>query len=104
MNKLIRDGKVAVIYSPGFGAGWSTWGDGMHRESKMFDAELAEAILSGDERRIQLVAGLKWPLDYNGGLRDVVVAWVPVGTKFRIKEYDGSESIEYLDPDNYFTA
>jgi hypothetical protein len=25
MKKLIRDGKVAVLYSPGFGAGWSTW-------------------------------------------------------------------------------
>ena len=26
-DKVIRDGKVAVIISPGFGAGWSTWAD-----------------------------------------------------------------------------
>src|SRR6478609_2455061 len=25
--KVIRDGMVAVIVSPGFGAGWSTWAD-----------------------------------------------------------------------------
>ena len=25
MNKLIRDGKVAVLISPEYGAGWSTW-------------------------------------------------------------------------------
>ena len=25
MEKVIRDGKVAVLYSPGYGAGWSTW-------------------------------------------------------------------------------
>ena len=25
MNKLIKNGKVAVLYSPGFGAGWFTW-------------------------------------------------------------------------------
>jgi len=24
VEKLIRDGKVAVLYSPGYGAGWST--------------------------------------------------------------------------------
>ena len=23
MEKVIRDGKVAVLYSPGYGAGWS---------------------------------------------------------------------------------
>ena len=25
MIKLVRDGMVAVLYSPGFGAGWYTW-------------------------------------------------------------------------------
>ena len=27
MEKIIRDGKVAVAVSYGFGAGWSTWND-----------------------------------------------------------------------------
>ena len=25
MEKVIRDGKVAVLYSPGYGAGWFSW-------------------------------------------------------------------------------
>ncbi len=25
IQKLSQDGKVAVLYSPGFGAGWYTW-------------------------------------------------------------------------------
>jgi hypothetical protein len=25
LKKVIRDGKVAVLYSPGFGAGWYSW-------------------------------------------------------------------------------
>ena len=27
------------------------------------------------------------------GARDLSIAWIPVGTKFTIQEYDGSESI-----------
>jgi len=34
MTKYIRDGKVAVLYSPGFGAGWSTWNDDEYRMSQ----------------------------------------------------------------------
>ena len=40
MNKVIRDGKVAVVVSPGFGAGWSTWafrGEEDYRDFMMFD-------------------------------------------------------------------
>jgi len=33
---------------------------------------------------------------YLGGLEDLEVKWLPIGTKFRIDEYDGSESIELL--------
>lgn len=31
MQKLEVNGKVTVVYSPGFGAGWSTWNTS-HRE------------------------------------------------------------------------
>ena len=27
MKKVIRDGKVAVLYSPGYGASWYTWNE-----------------------------------------------------------------------------
>ena len=34
MNKLIRDGQVAVLVSPGYGAGWYTW---HHIEELVYD-------------------------------------------------------------------
>jgi hypothetical protein len=34
----------------------------------------------------------------------LVVVWVPKGIKFQITEYDGSESIEFLEDINWITA
>ena len=89
-KKLIRDGKVAVIYSPGFGAGWSTW----NTEYPDCDtnAELAQCILDGGDR--EAVAKKHYPEAYTGGLDDARIEWLPEGTNYRIEEYDGNESIE----------
>jgi hypothetical protein len=35
---------------------------------------------------------------------DLEVAWLPVGTAFRIHEYDGSESIEVREGLNWILA
>lgn len=93
-EKLIRDGKVAVIYSPGFGAGWSTWGDSQHKQSMVFDPVIAQMIIdNADSDKLHAVAAERYPDAYLGGLDDCEVAWLPVGTVFEIDEYDGSESI-----------
>ena len=90
MDKLIVDGKVAVIVSPGFGAGWSTWGAA---ESCM-DGELAKAILDGETASVvEGIAERNWPDAYQGGLHQAVVEWVDEGTQFEIREYDGHESL-----------
>lgn len=51
MEKLEKDGKVAILYSPGFGAGWSTW-NSEWADQLVFDKEIAEAILN-DNRKIK---------------------------------------------------
>ena len=99
MEKVVRDGKVAVIVSPGWGAGWSTWGD-----SKIcFDPILVKWIEDGKVGPA--------PLDhygeaapYGGGLRDAEIHWIDEGTAFRITEYDGYESIELIGEIDYLTA
>ena len=97
MQKLIKDGKVAVLISPGFGAGWSTWAIG-DRDELLFDAEIAQALLDGvDYGDIELLAKSKYPDQYLGGLDDLEVQWVDQGTEFTVEEYDGSESIRYKD-------
>jgi hypothetical protein len=37
------------------------------------------------------------PNTYCGGADNLTIEWLPVGTAFRIHEYDGSESVEVRD-------
>lgn len=89
---------IGIIYSPGYGAGWSTWG----KAEMALDQELANAI-SNDEPYSKCVeiAIKNWPGEYYGGLEDCQVEWVEEGTQFIIEEYDGNESIQF-NYDNYW--
>ena len=106
-NRLIQNGKVAVIYSPGFGAGWSTWNTELNflAEELIFDPGLADLIISGrSQEQIEAYVTLKWPGAYIGGLRDARVEWVAQGVEFKITEYDGSESLQFRDSDEWLKA
>ena len=96
MEKMIRDGKVAVLISGGFGAGWSTWA-GENLEGMAMDARLVQACMDNVSEEVLLetleeVFGEDFD-PYLGGWKDVCVDWVPQGARFVIREYDGSESI-----------
>jgi len=108
-ERLIRDGQVAVLYSPGYGAGWSTWchEDEQMRLSMLFDPQIADIVNQrGPEWRDQAeaIALVKYPEAYIGGLSDLEVRWLPVGTQFRVLEYDGSESVEVNGEIEWITA
>ena len=102
MGKLVRDGMVAVMYSPGFGAGWSTWNQDC--PDMITDAGLADLVLKGDQEQILAYAILKWPNAYFGGIEDLTVEWIPQGQQIKIQENDGSESIEYCDSTDWITV
>lgn len=108
MNKLVRDGHVAVLYSPGFGAGWSTWcHDHAMVDEMLFDAQIADIVDRGGDDwqdQAEAIAKVKYPDSYLGGLEDLRVAWLPQGTVFRIHEYDGSETVELRDKLNWWSA
>jgi len=108
-ERLIRDGEVAVLYSPGYGAGWSTWchEDGQMRLSMLFDPQIADIRDRGDadwQEKAESIALVKYPDAYIGGLQDLRVRWLPVGTQFRVLEYDGDESIETNSEISWITA
>lgn len=92
-----EDGKVAVLVSPGYGAGWSTWQSG---DEEMFcmDKGLVEMRLrdaTADEVEKYLrgrVAGYISTL----GWGNVEIEWLDPGTQFTITEYDGSESLHLI--------
>ena len=105
MNKLVKNGMVAVIISPGYGAGWLTW-NGTHDYTDMlFDPGLADLILNNATKdKLLSYATLKWPDASLLGIDKLTVEWIPQGTAFRINEYDGNESIEIRDKINWHIA
>ena len=108
-EKYIRNGQVAVAYSPGFGAGWSTWNDDELAETLLFHPDIINMILSYKQSEINedwLVEhfGENFKNVYCGGANSLNIKWVPVGTQFRIDEYDGSESIIELQRDKIYIA
>jgi hypothetical protein len=103
VNKVIRDGKVAVLVSPGFGAGWSTWNPIV--PELLFDPTIVEMVEDGtNSDTIVQYCEAKYPDTYCGGAGDLTVEWLPVGTAFRIHEYDGAESVEIRDAINWSIA
>jgi hypothetical protein len=92
MHKLIKDGKVAILFSPGFGAGWYTWNKEL--PELVFESAIAQFVLDEKFDELQTYVALKYPEIYKGGMMELEVAWIPEGTEFRISEYDGAESIE----------
>ena len=95
--------EVGVVYSPGFGAGWSTW----NGDCYAYDKRIIEKFIEDPElfHRVgpDLVAFMS-ALGYDGyygGARDLRLTFVQKGTMFIIDEYDGNESIEPFDPSNY---
>jgi hypothetical protein len=104
-EKVVRDGKVAVLVSPGFGAGWYTWN--LDHPELVFDPIIVDMVLNEvDYHEIEFYVNEKYGEDevYTGGISDLVVVWVPVGARFRIEEYDGSESLKLESKEEWITA
>jgi hypothetical protein len=92
MKKVIRDGKVAVLYSPGYGAGWYTWNKDY--PECVFDSELVVLVEQHEFSKVIELAEQKYGEGfYSGGAEDLQIEWLQEGTPFTIEEYDGSESI-----------
>ena len=97
MEKVIRDGKVAVLISHGFGAGWYSWNS---NEQLLFSPKIVEMVEQGkaneiDEDWVKENLGIEDV--YCGGASDLQIHWLPVGTAFQVQEYDGAESLRTMD-------
>ena len=91
MLKKIENGLVAVLYSPGYGAGWYTW----HSVPELlFDPKVVDMVESNTtSETIELYCKEVYGDDCYLGARDLKVAWLPQGTEFMIQEFDGDETI-----------
>lgn len=101
MKKVVRGGKVAVLVSSGFGAGWYTWNNDFPQ--LLFHPDIVRKV---EENKLEDITE-EWLKErkiikkkdyvYTGGARDLNIQWLKEGTRFEIEEYDGSESLRTLE-------
>jgi len=90
------EGKIGVIVSYGYGAGWSTWND--YGEFAAMDRTLVEMKLreAGRDEVVEYLGSIGRDF-YMGGWDTAKVEWLDEGQAFVINEYDGSECLEVED-------
>ena len=101
--KLIRDGKVAILISRGYGAGWYTW----HYDKRLlFEPKIVEMLDDGaDPHEIKSYCEKTYGDElYYGGVHGLEVHWLPIGTQFKIDEYDGAETLIISNEVRWITA
>ena len=88
-----------ILFSPGYGAGWSTWADPDYRELVLTWAPLIRAVEAGETITANHPAVISLvdqvPNFHTGGCGRLKV--VTITKPCRIAEYDGYETVEYLD-------
>jgi hypothetical protein len=103
-TRVEKNGKVAVLVSPSFGAGWSTWCT-KEGEAAVFCPEIVEALMAGRSgQEIIEIATRLFPGAYTAGLWGVRIEWVDKGVRFEISEYDGAEEVRILGPNTGYVA
>jgi hypothetical protein len=102
MNKKIVNGMVAVLYSPGFGAGWYSWNTDV--PELLYDPMIVDMVEANRFDELASFMAIKYPGVYTGGMKDLKIQWVPEGTLFKIDEYDGSESFEFKESNGWLVA
>ena len=121
-RRYIRDGKVAVLISGSYGAGWSTWNK--KHTDMLFDPEIVQLVLVWEEYdrnakgyghdyerkyaefhdTVDAIARSRYVDCYTGGISGLYVEWVPIGDKFRVHEYDGSETLKLESNEKWIVA
>lgn len=101
MEKVIRNGKVAVLISPGYGAGFYTWDAPLEA---IFHPTLVDLIEKEQIQEAIEFVKLMWPEVYTGGVKNLKIQWLNEGEQFQIDEYDGSESLIEVGNIDWITA
>ena len=106
MEKTIKNGKVGVIISKGWGSGFYTLGAPLEA---VFNPQLIELIEKEDfdeatefiKKTYQDVYSKQ---SFLSNTSDLVVEWVEEGREFYVTEYDGMESIVFKDEIKWIKA
>ncbi len=111
VDRVIRDGSVAVLYSPGYGLGWSSESPESDVTALIYDpvivglVENARRTSTGRKLPDDVVCEIKararelHPDAAGYGVETLKIEWIPLGCYFRIEQDDGYERIDVLGPD-----
>jgi hypothetical protein len=99
-----NDKKTAVVINARYGAGWSSWANENDKEGLLFDKNIAQYVIDNNTEKLLEYVNETYPDTYCGGIDDLIVVWIPIGSQFYISEYDGKETIEYVSKERYFVA
>jgi hypothetical protein len=95
---------TAVLISPDYGAGYSTWGYGDCMDGELIK-ELLENVDGFNPNEVDSGTEIDVSDYMTNDFRSLfTVCFVPVGTLFRISEYDGSEHIVYFNESDFYEA
>jgi hypothetical protein len=101
MSKVIKDGKVAVLVSSDYGAGFVTW----NPEVSPFEPTIVNAVLNGIKgKELKQIVLSIYPECFTGGVCDLIIEWIPEGVEFILEEYDGSESVTFMNDMKVYKA
>ena len=108
--------EYAVLITRGFGSGWSSWNTDypslaydkrviewyLQHNDPVFSSKINSYHLDQDSKEaVKFFKECGYKDVYFGGYPHLQMRWVAAGKPWRVKEYDGNESIEYLDLDNW---
>jgi hypothetical protein len=106
MEKVIVDGRVAVVIHPEYGLGWSSAYPDI--PELLFDPGIISLFKEKQWEKLKTYLVLKFPdVAYSYSDRDIkglVIHWIRQGSKFRIEAYDGMESIVLYDDEKWIVA
>ncbi len=97
-----EQGEVAVLYSPGYGAGWYSWNT--NHPDILFDKDIVQAVIDKDKTKAGLIALEKYPEICELGIDKIQIEWMQPGQMFQINCFDGYESIKYNYDRSWLTA
>jgi hypothetical protein len=103
LDKVIKDGNVAILITTEYGVGWSSWNNIEGIETDPGLVALVERTAEPEE--IETYCKDKWGTsNYYGGACNLSIVWVPEGTEYVITEYDGWEEIQFKESFEWRTA
>ena len=101
-----NNGKIEILISPHYGAGWSTW-----NENYKINIALDKRIINyykkyGNEVPSSSLKEFLESIGYKdvfcGGWKNIIIKTIQKGEKFRIDEYDGWESLITYEKDEIY--